>query len=309
LDPEQYRKMWEELLRNRGLEEFGEVAISGRNYLRTNYRISEPDGKERTEKWIIGTKDSVSPSDIVDYNALVRNKGYDFGVLVTPSTITGSAFHVLIESAPYVRVYDYGKFTDLLRQSPEIAEKYGVPIEEVLPKETNTFLQKIKGCAPGKEAWKEYQDLMEEIFCYLFVPPLNKPEPQHRAEDGLDIRDLIFPNHTESGFWAEVRSEYKGSYIVVEAKNKVDLDKNDVSQLSGYLHEKQLGLFGILLCRKVSQPAIDERRAAYTNPPHRMIVLIADVDLIEMLIKKARGENPEDVLRDRTDLYRMKYRF
>lgn len=308
MDEKQLR-IWEELLGARGFGKFKKATVENKGYLRTNYEISEPDGKIRTETWLIDTKGSISPSDIVNYNGFVENSGFDYGVLLTASTLTGSATYVLNESAPLVRVYDNVKFTDLLEQSPEIAKKYGIEIKEVLPKEAKIFLQRLMKCPPGKETWKEYEDLIEEIFTYLFVPPLDKPKSQSRAEDGLEIRDVVFPNRVFEGFWNYVRSEYKGSYIVLEAKNKKESDKNDVLQLGDYLTEKQVGLFSILVSRGISQSAIDQRRKAYSTDPHRMIVLIDEKDTREMIMKKCRRENPEDVLNDRIDLYRLDYRF
>jgi len=75
------------------------------------------------------------------------------------------------------------------------------------------------------------------------------------------------------------------------------------------LIEKQLGLFGILSSRAISQSAIDQRRKAYSTDPHRMRVLIDDIDISEMIMKKSRKESPLDILSDRIDLYRMGYRF
>jgi len=64
-----------------------------------------------------------------------------------------------------------------------------------------------------------------------------------------------------------------------------------------------------LIARDFSQSAVDQRRAAYFHEPHRMIVLVDDKDIKEMIIKKSRREKPEEVLRDRIDLYRISYRF
>lgn len=309
MDPELYKKIWEELLKQGGFRDFERVKVGNRGYLRTNYRITEPDGKERKEAWIIDTKDSISPSDIVDYNSFIKSSNFDYGILLTAGTLTGSGFYVLNQSAPFVRVYDHDMFTELLQQSPEIAQKYDIKIEEVLPEDARTLLQRLSECPPGEETWKEYEDLIEEIFNYLFVPPLDEPRSQSRAENGLEIRDIVYPNRVSGGFWEYVRSEYKGAYVVVEAKNKKESDKNDVLQLSDYLVERQLGLFGVLSSRGISESAIDQRRKAYSTDLHKMIILLDDKDVSEMITKRSRKESPEDILSDRIDLYRLGYRF
>jgi hypothetical protein len=184
-----------------------------------------------------------------------------------------------------------------------------VSIEDALSEPARSLLQRLEKCPPGEETWKEYQDLIEGIFAYLFVPPLGKPERQSRAEDGLEIRDLVFPNQIAEGFWEYIRTEYRGSYVVVEAKNKSSSKKDDVIQLCDYLNPKQLGLFGILCSRGIDESANDQRRKAYSTAPHKMIVLLNDNDISEMIHKKSRKETPEDVLRDRLDFYRIHFRF
>jgi hypothetical protein len=228
---------------------------------------------------------------------------------LTPGTLTSSAVHVLVDSAPLVRVYDHNDFNMWLKENPDVGKKYGIATEDILKKAEQMTIERLEKCATGKNDWKEYQNLVEEAFTHLFVPPLEKPKQQSRAEDGLEIRDVVFPNRVDSGFWSIVRTEYKAAYIVVEAKNKETVDKNDVLQLSDYLVEKQLGLFGILVGRKIEQSANDQRRKAYSTDPSRMIVLLDDNDVKDLMIKKSRQENPEDVLKDRIDLYRIGYRF
>ena len=83
----------------------------------------------------------------------------------------------------------------------------------------------------------------------------------------------------------------------------------DVLQLSDYLQDRQLGLFGILISRGISQSAIDQRRKLYSTEPHKMIVLLDDDDIREAIVKKSNNEDPEGVIRDRIDAYRIQYRF
>jgi hypothetical protein len=207
------------------------------------------------------------------------------------------------------------KFLEYLKEKNVRFNGLGDEIEQLMKEYTGTssqakaFLQRLEKCPPGKKTWKEYQDLVEEIFSYLFAPPLDSPKPQCRAEDGLEIRDMIFPNRVQEGFWEYVRTEYKGSYVVLEAKNKTKINKNDVLFLSDYLNEKQLGLFGVLVSRKTTDSALDQRRKIYSTDPHRMIVLLDDNDVRNMIVKKSKKENPEDVLKDRIDLYRISFRF
>jgi hypothetical protein len=40
-----------------------------------------------------------------------------------------------------------------------------------------------------------------------------------------------------------------------------------------------------------------------------MIVLLDDADVIQMIQKKSNNENPEDVIAERIDSYRIQYEF
>ncbi len=237
LDQEEYIEIWESLLIKRGLGKFKRVDMEGTPCLKTNYRINEPDDRQRIERWVVTSKELVSLSDIAKFNRFVEKTGYDLGIMLTQSTLTGSALW-LLKGTPHVRVYDRRVFAKLVSAEPEIAAEYGVQIEESLPPEVKELLERLEKYSPGEELWRDYEDLINDILCYVFIPPLSPPRIQSRAEDGLEVRDLIFPNHAHSGFWLNVKSEYKGSYIVIEAKNKTDPAKKDVTQLSEYLHEK-----------------------------------------------------------------------
>jgi hypothetical protein len=174
--------------------------------------------------------------------------------------------------------------------------------------QAKTLLLRLKCCHSGKKMWRDYENLIKDIFQYLFSPPLDNPKVQNRTADGLEIRDLIFPNHVSDGFWNEIRNEYRGSYIVVEAKNKEKPNQKDVLQVADYLNEKQVGLLGILVSRKLSKSALEKRRKYYSND-HKMIVLLDDNDITEMILNKSDNKKAEDILAQRIDSYRIQYEY
>jgi hypothetical protein len=308
MDQEEYSVIWAKLLAKSRCDSFEKVVVEGTPCWKFAFNIVEPDGRERIpEVWLLTSKESVDLSEIRDYGKLITKNGYDCGLMLTPNALTGATLWGL-KATPHVRVYDYDVFTRMLSMHPEIAEEYNIHIETTLPEEARRLLEALDRCSSGREMWKEYQDVIAGIFHYLFVPPLSPPKTQSRAGDGLEIRDILFPNYARSGFWLTVRSDYKGAYIVVEAKNKTDLGKDDVIQLGEYLYEQQVGLFGIMTARGFSQSAIDQRRIAYSKVPHKMVVLVDDQDIREMILKKSRRKRPDEVLRDRIDHYRTSYR-
>jgi hypothetical protein len=171
------------------------------------------------------------------------------------------------------------------------------------------LIEHLSKCPAGKDNWREYQALIGDVFAYLFCPPLNSPKVQCGTMDGSEIRDLILPNHSTHGFWNEIRADYKGAYIVVEIKNTKKISQTDVLQLDNYLNLHHTGLFGILVARKLSKSALDKRRKCYSDDGHKMIVLLDDEDIIQMIKMKSNKEKPEDLLRGKIDSYRTQYQF
>ncbi len=153
------------------------------------------------------------------------------------------------------------------------------------------------------------------MFCEDLPPELalGKPFPQSRTDQEYDRRDLVLRNNAIEGFWAETRQHYDAEGVIVDAKNYgKEINRNAVHDFSRYLKEYGLGRFGIIAAREVSpqtqastsqhervQSAIDEQKNQWRNSPHKMIILLGEADLVEMLETKAGGKDPTALLRDR----------
>jgi hypothetical protein len=207
------------------------------------------------------------------------------------------------------------KLFDFLRRKRVAFKTYNEVLSDDLEEffkvnnQAEQLLERLSKCSAGKKDWQVYQDIIGEVFAYLFSPPLNFPIIQSRTLDGLEVRDLILPNHATKGFWKEIRTDYKGAYIVVEAKNKAKPDQKDVLQVADYLNADHLGLFGILVSRKLSNSALMKQRKMYSGPEHKMIVLLDDNDIMRMIQMKSNKEKPEEVIGEKIDSYRMKFQY
>src|SRR5438067_1283108 len=117
---------------------------------------------------------------------------------------------------------------------------------EVRRIEAEKLGQLLDRCQPGKRDWRDYEDICEEVFRVLFVPPLTEPIVQARTVFEIRRRDFIFPNHTTSGFWRSiVRHRYKGEYVLLESKNlREPISKEEFEQGLSYLGPNGLGMFG-----------------------------------------------------------------
>jgi hypothetical protein len=74
----------------------------------------------------------------------------------------------------------------------------------------------------GVAHFQMLEHMVRVIFNFLFWGELGEGHPQSRTEpenEGLEIRDLIFSNISNPGFWKDLKDKYEASEIVVDAKN------------------------------------------------------------------------------------------
>ena len=180
------------------------------------------------------------------------------------------------------------------------ASKIGKSREEEL-------LDSLSMCSPGKKDWAIYQKLVGDIFNTLFSGPLGAGITECSDLSGANRRDFILPNQSNKGFWSFIRQRYHADFIVVDAKNySKKIGKNCVLQMSNYLKSHGTGLFGIIVSRKGG----DLKGCAQTIREHwllhhKLILVLDDEDIKEMLNAKISNNCPEDVLTKKIQDFRL----
>lgn len=195
---------------------------------------------------------------------------------------------------------------------PYISDRFKVEIPKVFHPTLQSLLTKkpsfvsperkiihdLKDCNPGKAEWPKYQKLVGEILERLFCPPLATPISELSDYTKTNRRDFIIPNYAEDGFWAFIRSQYSGDYIVVDAKNYVGkISKSHVLQISNYLKKHGAGLFGIIMCRRGGNRSCVQTIREVWAIDRKLIIILNDSDVEKMLLEKANGRDPEIILR------------
>lgn len=104
-----------------------------------------------------------------------------------------------------------------------------------------------------------------------------------------------------------MRERYSADYIVVDAKNySKKVGKKDVLQVANYLKEFGAGLFGIIITRHGGDMAGCESTLREQWVLNRKLILVLnDEDLIAMLRAKADNLEPETVLIQRIEQFRL----
>lgn len=141
------------------------------------------------------------------------------------------------------------------------------------------------------------------IFNFLFRGELGEGQAQARTEpgdDGIEIRDLVFSNKADSGFWNDLKNKYSATEIVVDCKNKDAITREDIRQLYCYL-KPALGFWGFIVCRSPPSEAIRAfNRTLYKNfSQQRGVLILCDDDVRRMVEIATRGKSPSTYLHER----------
>lgn len=168
------------------------------------------------------------------------------------------------------------------------------------------LIAELKSCKPGRTDWSKYQRLIGQILERLFCPPLSPPISELADAFKVNRRDFIVPNYADDGFWRYIRSRYQADYIVVDAKNYAGAaTKSHALQLANYLKTSGAGLFGVIACRSGG-----DRGCIYTLRElwavhSKLIIVLTDTDMEQMLLAKASGGQPEEIIRQKIEDFRL----
>ncbi|MFC9531135.1 hypothetical protein ACFT38_11465 [Streptomyces sp. NPDC056975] len=178
--------------------------------------------------------------------------------------------------------------------------------EPAAEQDAHTFEERLLSIPPGRSNWATYQRLCQEIFEYLFCPPLRTPIAESRTENGVNRRDFVLPNYSVSGFWEFLRREYQADYIAVDPKNYAGkIGKERVLQIANYLQRHGLGLFAIIVSRVGADRAAVATIREQWILHDKLIIVLQDADLIQMLTDKAFGNDPVELIRQKIEDFRL----
>jgi hypothetical protein len=168
------------------------------------------------------------------------------------------------------------------------------------------LIEKLEATKSGKGEWNIYQKLMNEILGSVFCPPLSNPIYELSDEFKVNRRDFILPNYSDAGFWAYLRHLYNADFIVIDAKNySKRVQKKDVLQISNYLKSHGAGLFGIIISRNGGDSSCTHTIKEVWAIQKKLIIVLDDEDIKQMLNLKAAGNNPDDVIKQKIEQFRL----
>ncbi len=168
------------------------------------------------------------------------------------------------------------------------------------------LVDKLDLCKAGRADWVSYQNLVGNILERLFCPPLLPSLRENADAFAVNRRDFIFPNYADDGFWAFLRAKYSADYIIVDAKNYTGkVKKEQVLQMANYLKPHGAGLFGLIVCRNGGDRSCVLTLREVWIVERKLIIILTDYDLKEMLVAKSAGTQPESIVRQKIEDFRL----
>jgi hypothetical protein len=155
----------------------------------------------------------------------------------------------------------------------------------------------------GNDGATAYERLVRVAFSFLFRDQLTNGRAQVRTEpgnEGVEIRDVIFTNSAERGFWKDLKSKYHCSEVVIDAKNTNDVTRGDLRQIYCYL-KPALGLWGFIVCRAPQPEKLHTfNRTLFKNfTQTRGCLILSQDDLRRMVQIAKRGKDASEYLSER----------
>ena len=316
LTPESFHILVGRLLETEG---YNIEQVKGRSHdIGVDYLVRDPVSNEKAVvKWLWSSSGMITRSkfyqsaqQIAASRILVQA---DYALLVVASDVTAMVRDSVKEFGN-IRIWDRRTIFTLLDKHPRVRAEfgqlvnlqiqYGSTITASITRDTRAaeLLAQLATLDRGEEHWKRFEDLAIDMLNYVFIPPLGVPDIQSWSEDGLDRRDAIYPIRPGHIFWDGVRSDFRSRMLVAEFKNLTGAPgQKEVESIQQYLYGKAMRSFGILCSREApSDSALKARRRAWQEFD-KMIVILCDADLVELLELRCQGGEPSLVLETQID--------
>lgn len=159
----------------------------------------------------------------------------------------------------------------------------------------------------GRQNWHLYEEKCAEILNFLFRDDLASWFRQRRTDDDLSRFDLICRIASKDAFWATLVSAFRSRFVLFEFKNYCDsIGQNEVYLTERYLFEKGLRSVGFIVTRSECGESARNAAKGALREHGKLILILSDDDLIDMLRMKDRNQSPSDHLANILDDWLIK---
>lgn len=226
-------------------------------------------------------------------------------IIVVASELTPKA-KAWAEQQYGLEVWDSRTLSQAAMPFPEIAQRLelfgkapAASPRKASEDETNVSLQKTLAdhIRENTLSPSEYETLCMSAFAHLFDPHLYGFKPQAKTTDGGNRYDFICRIQPGDPFWDSVRQDFRTKAILFECKNYNDqIGPDQIYSTERYLFSGALRTVCILTSRLGASDAAIRAAQGAMRETGKLIILLSNADLIEMLKLRPQERAAEDFL-------------
>jgi hypothetical protein len=143
----------------------------------------------------------------------------------------------------------------------------------------------------------QYEDLCRRVFSHVFDPRLYGFKKQPNTSDGANRYDFICRIESGHWFWDDLRSDFRTKAILFECKNYNDkITADQVYSTERYLFTGALRTVCFLISRLGPDDGCIRAAQGAMRESGKLILLLSNEDLIELIKLKADKNGPENFL-------------
>lgn len=231
--------------------------------------------------------------------------GFSIPIVVIGVDISHDA-KVWTETQYPIHIWDRDFLLAQAAVAPELALKLQALTESSTPQQRSTEtdtqgsqLEKFLELSilDNKLSSTQYEDLCLSVFRYLFDPHLYGFEKQKQTTDGGNRYDFICRIQHGDGFWDGIRQDFRTKAILFECKNYTDkIGPDQVYSTERYLFAGALRTVCILVSRLGPTDAAIRAAQGAMRESGKLIILLSNADMIEMLKLKSQNDAPENFI-------------
>jgi hypothetical protein len=242
-------------------------------------------------------------------DSIVQAHGYVSPVIIVFGRVTTAAKHFAAQSHQ-ARIWDISVLRERSKSLPELRKKLAALTEEGEPdgvvtqrgkEERHTKATLIKRVEQhykyGALSPAEYELLCQEVMTFLFDPHLYGFERQARTSDDANRYDFICRIKSGDPFWDSLRADFRTRSILFECKNYNEpITADQIYSTERYLFTTALRTVCFLMARKGADDGCKRAAQGALRESGKLIVLLSNEDLVEMLKLKEETGGPTSYL-------------
>jgi hypothetical protein len=225
-------------------------------------------------------------------------------ICATPLTTAARAWS---ESQFQIQIWDRGVLDLKVAPFPDLAARlaalvYQKPEQKFLDAEETSDLGVLQKrlrdhIKANTLSPTDYENLCMSVFRRLFDPYLYGFERQAETSDGGNRYDFICRILPGSAFWDSIRHDFRTKAILFECKNYNDrIGPDQVYSTERYLFASALRTVCFLVSRLGPNAGAVRAAQGAMRESGKLIILLSNNDLVEMLDLKTQAGGPEALL-------------